>query len=274
MIKLLVQTFHVLLLGLTILALSGCSAIYHTNRYITSFFHEEVVFIYTSTSYPDQLTDRDNKKLRQRTLVFGPYMPNIGGGGGSFGGNYHGYDGPMEGKEIVAFWRMPTKQKMLRYYVRSEPDKGIIRAPREGRYAYNAGVALGPMRVYKEGLTDAQFKDAQVAGYTAYGNPMLYRWGEWDKLYYVTGHFSGSNLQETPRKFHEIQGIAITAEQYDKLYERCHNGWETIKCFMDESFPDLTPEQLDYIQSRKHPDDDDRLANKFPKPEPYVNRWL
>jgi hypothetical protein len=90
----------------------------------------------------------------------------------------------------------------------------------------------------------------------------------------VTGHFTGRELQKIPREFHQIQGITITAKQYDKLYERCHNGWEIIKCFMDESFPDLTPEQLDYIQSRKHPDDDDRLANKFPKPEPYVNRWL
>ncbi len=31
---------------------------------------------------------------------FGPYMPNIGGGGGAFGGNYHPYKGPMKGEEI------------------------------------------------------------------------------------------------------------------------------------------------------------------------------
>ncbi len=43
---------------------------------------------------------------------------------------------------------------------------------------------------------------------------------------------------------------------------------------MDESFPNLTPEQLAYIQSRKHPDDDDRLADKFPKPRSYVNPFL
>ena len=43
---------------------------------------------------------------------------------------------------------------------------------------------------------------------------------------------------------------------------------------MDENFSDLTPKQLTYIQSRKHPDDDDRLADKFPKPKPYVNRFL
>jgi hypothetical protein len=273
MIKLLVQTFHVLLLGLTILALSGCSAIYHTSRYITSFFHEEVVFIYTSSDYPDEIHN-SKKHPRQTTLVFGPYMPTLGDGGGSFGGDFHYYKDSLEGEEIVALWQVPFEGSTLRYYVRSEPGKGIIRAPRERRYAYNAGVAFGPMRAYKEGLTDAQFKDAQVAGYTAYETPMLYRWGEWDKLYYVTGHFTGRELQKIPREFHQIQGITITAKQYDKLYERCHNGWEIIKCFMDESFPDLTPEQLDYIQSRKHPDDDDRLANKFPKPEPYVNRWL
>ena len=65
---------------------------------------------------------------------------------------------------------------------------------------------------------------------------------------------------EIPRTFHEIQGIAITAEQYDKLYKRCHSDWREVKCFMDESFPSLTSEQLAYIQSRKHPDDDARLA--------------
>ena len=43
---------------------------------------------------------------------------------------------------------------------------------------------------------------------------------------------------------------------------------------MDEDFPNLTPEQLAYIQSRKHPDDDDRLADKFPKPVDPVNIWL
>lgn len=99
-------------------------------------------------------------------------------------------------------------------------------------------------------------------------------WGEWDKLYYVTGIFNSRNLINIPRKFNEIQGIAITAEQYDKLYKRCHSDWREVKCFMDESFPNLTPEQLAYIQARKHTDDDDRLAGRFPKPERRVNRWM
>ena len=264
------NTIKLLLIFITTQTLFGCSA----TRYISSIFHEEVVYIYTSTSYPDQLKDSKSKKLRQRTLILGPYMPNISGGGGAFGGRNHAYVGPMEGKEIVALWRMPTKQKILHYYVRSEPDKGIIRASREGHYSYNVGVAFGPMRVFKEGLTENQFKNSQIAGYTAYGNPLYYRWGDWDKLYYVTGIFTGRELQKIPRKFHEIQGIAITAEQYDKLYERCHGGWKTVRCFMDESFPNLTPEQLAYVQSRKHPDDDDRLAGKFQKPAEHVNKWL
>jgi hypothetical protein len=258
-----------LLISITALALFGCSA----SRYISSIFHEEAVSIYASNSYPDQLKDNKNKKLRQRTLVFGPYMPNLTGGGSSFGGDSYAYEGPMKDEEIVALWRMPTKQKMLHYYVRSEPGKGIIRTPREGRSTYSVGVALGPMRVLKGGLTKEQLKDSNVAGYGFYGDPVYYRWGVWDKLYYTTGIFSSRDLQTKPHSFHEIQGIAITAVQYDKLYERCHSDWVAVKCFMDESFPDLTPEQLAYIQSRKHPDDDDRLANKFPKPEPYINRY-
>lgn len=200
-------------------------------------------------------------------------MPNIRGGGGAFGGNYHPYEGQMEGKEIVAFWRMPLEQKTVHYYVRSEPSKGIIRAPRDGRRAYNVGVALGPMRTGYEGLTQEQHKDAEIAGHSYFGTPVFWRWGEWDKLNYITGIFTGQELQNTPHKFHEIQGIAITAEQYDKLYKRCHSEWKAVKCFMDESFPNLTAEQLDYIQSRKHPVDDDRLAGEFPKPKPYINPY-
>jgi len=135
------------------------------------------------------------------------------------------------------------------------------------------GVALGPMRVLKRGLTKEQLEDSNVAGYGFYGDPVYYRWGEWDKLYYTTGHFSSRDLNTKPHSFHEIQGITITAEQYNKLYERCNGEWEAVKCFMDVSFPNLTPEQLAYIKSRKHPDDDDRLANKLPKPKQYINRY-
>jgi hypothetical protein len=226
-----------------------------------------------SSDYPDELYDSTDLPPRQTTLIFGPYMPNVGDGGGGFGGNFHTYEGAMEGEEIVALWQVPIKDKVLRYYVRSEPDKGIIRAPRNGNYSYNVGVALGPMRTGFDGLTQEQHENSEIAGYSYLGTPVYWRWGEWDKLYYITGIFTGQELQKIPRKFHEIQGIAITAEQYDKLYERCYGEWKKVKCFMDDSFPNLTPEQLAYIQSRKHPDDDDRLADKFPKPERRVNRY-
>jgi hypothetical protein len=263
------NTIKLLLIFIATQILFGCSA----SRYITSIFHEEAVSIYVSTNYPDQLTDEPSRKLRQRTLNFGPYRPNISGGGGGFSDNNLSYEGPMKDEEIVALWRMPTKQNILHYYVRSEPGKGIIRTPREGNYAYSVGVALGPMRVLKGSLTKEHLKVAEIVDYTIYGNPLYYRWGDWDKLYYTTGIFSSRDLQTKPHSFHEIQGIAITAEQYNRLYERCNGEWEAVKCFMDESFPELTPEQLAYIQSRKHPDDDDRLANKFPKPKPYINRY-
>ena len=200
-------------------------------------------------------------------------MPNLDDGGGTFGGDGHSYEGAMEGKEIVALWQVPVKDKVLRYYVRSKPSKGIIRAPREGHSTYSVGVALGPMKVLKGGLTKEQLKDSNVAGYGFYGDPVYYRWGEWDKLYYTTGLFSSRDLNTKPHSFREIQGIAITAEQYDKLYKRCYGEWLKVKCFIDESFPNLTPDQLAYIQSRKHSDDDERLAGKLPKPEPYINPY-
>lgn len=258
---------------LSVILLSGCEQIFSVKNYVKSFFHEEVVFFYSSTSYPGELTDYASRDFHQFTLVFGPYMPNIEGIG-AFGGNYHPYEGPIEGKEIAALWKVKTNVKTLRYYVRSEPNKGIIRAPRDGRRAYHVGVALGPMRTGSTGLTQEQHISSEIAHKNVVGKPIIYRWGEWDKLYYVTGIFTGRELQKIPRKFHEIQGIAITAEQYEKLYERCHGEWKAVKCFMDESFPNLTPEQLAYIQSRTHPDDADRLAGKFPKPVDPVNKWL
>lgn len=274
MMKSLKTSTKIITYGFVLLIFIGLINFFTISRYITSYFHEEVVFIYTSTNYPDQILDRNIENFSQRTLVFGPYMPRLTGGGGGFGGNNYPYKDSMKGKEIVALWRMPTKQKILHYYVRSEPNKGIIRAPRNRRYAYNVGVALGPMRVSPNGLTEEQHTASQIDHRNVNNKPTLYRWGEWDKLYYVTGIFNSRNLMEIPRTFHEIQGIAITAEQYDKLYKRCHSDWREVKCFMDESFPNLTPEQLAYIQSRKHPDDDARLAGKFPKPERRVNRWM
>lgn len=274
MIKPVINYTRFILCFVIITLLSGCEAFSETKNYAKSFSHEEVVFFYTSTNYPKQLQDSASKNLRQRTLVFGPYMPNIGGGGGAFGGNYNPYKGPMENEEIVALWRMPTEVKIHYYYVRSEPNRGVIRADRNGHNAYHVGVALGPMRVLKGGLTAKQLEESSISGYDYYGDPVYYRWGELNTLYYITGIFTARELQTEPHLFHEIKGIAITANQYDELYERCHGEWESVKCFMDENFSDLTPEQLTYIKSRKHPDDDDRLAGKFPKPKPYVNPFL
>lgn len=268
------NTIRILILISSIYFLSGCEGIFATKNYVKSFFHEEVVFFYVSSDYPDEIYNSKDLPPRQTTLIFGPYMPNLGDGGGGFGGNYHPYKGPMERKEVVALWQVPIKNKALWYYVRSEPNKGIIRAPRDGHRAYNIGVALGPMRVRPNGLTKEQHHSSEIVDWNIDDEPIYYRWGDWDKLYYVTGIFDSSDLMEIPRKFHEIQGIAITDKQYDKLYERCHSDWFEVKCFMDESFPDLTAEQLEYVKSRKHPDDDDRLAGKFPKPIVPVNKWL
>jgi len=146
MIRPVINYTRFILCFVMITLLSGCEALSATNNYVESLFHEEVVFFYSSTSYPGELTDYLSRDFHQSTLVFGPYMPNIGGIG-AFGGNYHPYKGPMEGEEIVALWQVKTDKNMLRYYVRSEPGKGIIRADRGEHNAYHVGVALGPMRV-------------------------------------------------------------------------------------------------------------------------------
>ena len=254
--------------------LTGCESISDFKNYINSFFHEEVVFFYTSSNYPDEKKYKTEfLSERKTTLAFGPYMPNIGSGGGAFGGNHHYYKGPMKGKEIVAFWKVPTHKKMLYYYARTNPNEGIIRAPRNGHTAYNVGISFGPMVISKSGLTPEQFKSAEIAAYSIFGNPVSWRWGEWHKIYYTTGIFTGAELQDIPRKFHEIDGIVITKDQYSKLYERCRGEWKSVKCFMDETFPQLMPKQLQYIKSRKHEEDENRLMDKYPKPVPYRNPW-
>lgn len=52
--------------------------------------------------------------------------------------------------------------KTLHCFVRSEPGKGIVRSPRNGRSDYDVGVALGPMRVSPSGLTKKQHKKSDV----------------------------------------------------------------------------------------------------------------
>jgi hypothetical protein len=71
-------------------------------------------------------------------------MPNIGRGRGVFSGDGYSYKASIEGKEITALWQVPLKENTLRYYVRSEPDKGITKVASENKYKYSVGVALGP----------------------------------------------------------------------------------------------------------------------------------
>jgi hypothetical protein len=264
----------ILILAVSFFLLLSYGTISDFRRYIKSFFHEEVVFIYTSSNYPNEKEYKTEfQSERRTTLVFGPYMPNVESGGGAFGGKYYYYKGPMEGKEIVGLWKVPTQKEMLYYYARSKPGEGIIRAPRDGHTAYHVGISFGPMVVSKSGLTDEQFNNAEVVGYSMFGNPVSWRWGEWHKIYYTTGIFTSSELRKIPRQFHEINGMAITKHQYDKLHKRCKGEWKAVKCFMDESFPHLMPKQLKYIRSRQHAEDNNRLAGKHPKPVPYRNPW-
>ncbi len=86
--KLVLNLISYLIVISSAIFLSGCEALSATNNYVESLFHEEVVFFYSSTSYPGELTDYPSRDFHQSTLVFGPYMPNIGGIG-AFGGNYH-----------------------------------------------------------------------------------------------------------------------------------------------------------------------------------------
>lgn len=261
--------FRYLLLSTT-LTLQGCNAFYSVYDGVThgigSLYRESYVYVYQSGSYPN--ATYDYKNAEQLTLVLGPYFPRDKGIGGQFHERKYTYNGPIQDKEIVAMWRENTTDKVHRYYARSTPGHGL-HFPERGKHShYSVAISTGPILLDYTALSEEQKKTAEVAYFNDYlGVPINYRWGEWDKLYYLTGFFSQDDLQKKHYAFNEIQAIELTHEQYEILYERCHGEWRSVKCFMDKSMPNLSKEQLDYIQLTKHQDDEARLAGEFSKPK-------
>jgi hypothetical protein len=254
----------------TILTLSGCNAFYTVydsiGDGIGSLYRESYIRVYKSGSYPNATDSHENKE--QLTLVLGPYFPRDRGIGGQFYQYQYDYRGPIQGKEIIAMWRENTTDKVLRYYARSKPEQGLQFPERGAHKHYSIALSTGPMLLDYTALSEKQKETAEVGYFNEYlGSPSNYRWGEWDKLYYLTGFFSQDDLQKKHYDFKEIQAIELSHEQYEALYDRCHGEWQSVKCFMDKDMPNLSEKQLAYIQATKHPDDDARLAGEFAKPK-------
>jgi hypothetical protein len=262
--------FRYLLITFTASVLTGCNAFYTVydsiNDGIGSLYRESSIRVYKSGSYPNTINNYENKD--QLTLILGPYFPRDRGIGGQFYEYQYNYNGPIQGKEIMAMWRENTSNKVLRYYARSKPEQGLQFPERRKHNFYSIAISTGPMLLGYTALSDEQKKTAEVGHFNDYlGKPINYRWDEWDKLYYLTGFFSQDDLENKHYSFTEIQAIELTKEQYNILYDRCHGEWRSVKCFMDENMPNLSNKQLAYIKSTKHPNDDARLAGEFPKPK-------
>ena len=200
----------------------------------------------------------DNEKYeRPLKAWFGPYMIR------EIVGRYTGgimeyYDkGNLPNEQINAWWQVHYKDR---------PDK----------YFYARSLPFGPMYINTLALTENHNNEhLKLLEVSEWSGMHYYAWGKEDSFYYVVNK-DRVNPQREPRNWIEVPGIAITKTQFEFLDQRCGKPWLKTRCFMDESFPDLTPEQIEYIRNHKHEDDDYWLSDKAepPKVEKQVNPWL
>jgi hypothetical protein len=212
-------------------------------------------------------------------IWFGPYRIREMTGG--FTGLIEFYDkGNLPGEQINAWWQVHYKDKADKYfYARSLPDQGI-QAPDMhfwSDWKYYAYISFGPMYINTLALNEDQKESEylKLVEVSKWSGMHFYSWGKESSLYYsVTKDYV--DPQREPRNWIEVPGIAITAEQFELLDKRCGKPWLKTRCFLDESFPDLTPVQLAYIQAHEHQDDAYWLSDKAkpPKVKEKVNYWL
>ena len=210
---------------------------------------------------------------------FGPYRIRQKTGRYT-GGIREFYDkGNLPEEQINAWWQVHYKNKPDKFfYARSLPSQGIQAEKMHfwSDWKHYAYISFGPMYINSKALTAAHKEEyLKLLEVSEWSGVHYYAWGKEDSFYYVVNK-DRVDPQNTPRNWIEVPGIAITKTQFELLDQRCGKPWLKTRCFMDESFPDLTPEQIEYIRSHKHEDDDYWLSDKAtpPKVEKRVNPWL
>ena len=236
---------------------------------------------YSASHYEDSEYGNENQKYQDHTCNawFGPYRirqftKKFRGGPTEF------YDkGNLPNEQINAWWQVHYKDKPDKFfYARSLPGQGIQAEKMHfwSDWKYYAYISFGPMYINTLALTENHNKEhLKLLEVSEWSGMHYYAWGKEDSFYYVVNK-DRVNPQREPRNWIEVPGIAITKTQFELLDKRCGKPWLKTRCFMDESFSDLTPEQIEYIRSHKHEDDDYWLSDKAtpPKVEKRVNPWL
>ena len=262
----------VLIIVIIELAITGCShrGLFDFNVISGSYYHDAVQNYYESEHYELKYHDAN-----YYDSYFGPY--GVIGFHNQFAGPMEFYKkGNLSGEEIVALWHVTLENGQREfYYVRSLPNQGVVADNRYfwSDWSYYAYLSFGPMYLGQEGLSELQKPDARHIR-TAPSGYKYYSWGKRNTLYYRVLK-KKLRPKSTPLNWIEVPGIKISQQQYDALSARCNKPWWRVRCFMDEKFIGVTPEQLTYIKARHHPDDEDRLSGKVEKPKPSPpNPWL
>lgn len=213
-------------------------------------------------------------------MWFGPYR--LRRFTGSFQGLTEFYEkGPLPDSQINAWWQVHYKDKPDKFfYARSLPEQGIQADTMHfwSNWKYFAYISFGPMYINTLALNDKQ-KDSEhlkLLEVSKWSGMHYYAWGKESSLYYKVQKIRVNPLREVIENWIEVPGIAITEKQFLLLHERCGAPWLKTRCFMDESFPGLTPKQLAYIKTHEHEDDAYWLSDKAEPPEvkEKVSSWL
>jgi hypothetical protein len=186
-------------------------------------------------------------------IWFGPYRLKVMTGG--FVGLVERYDkGNLPGEQINAWWQAHYKDKPDKYfYARSLPGQGIQADKMHfwSDWKYFAYISFGPMYIDEDAVGSNQTENLELIRVSKWSGLKYFAWGKESSLYYSVMK-SYVHPQVSPIDWIEVPGIAITAKQFELLDKRCGTPWQKTRCFLDESFPDLTQEQLAYIKGRRH----------------------
>lgn len=226
----------------------------------------------------EPVNDKPQFYDRTKHVWFGPYRIRQKTGRYTGGIREFYKKGNLPGEQINAWWQVHYKDKPDKFfYARSLPGKGIQADQMHfwSNWKYYAYISFGPMYIDEDAVTERQQDEyLKLIKTSEWSGVKYYAWGKESSFYYVVNK-DRVDPQLTPREWIEVQGIAITRKQFDLLDQRCGEPWLKTRCFMDESFPDLTSEQIEYIRTHKHEDDDYWLSDEAepPKVEKKTNRY-
>ena len=189
--------------------------------------------------------------------------------------------GPLPDSQINAWWQAHYKDKADKFfYARSLPDQGIQADTMHfwSDWKYFAYISFGPMYLADPAVNKMQSESSHIKliRTSKWSGAKYFTWGKESSVYYSVLKENIDPQMKPIENWIEVPGIAISKKQFLLLNTRCGKPWLKTRCFMDESFPDLTSVQLAYIIAHEHEDDEYWLSDDAEPPEvkEKVNYWL